>query len=150
VSRVVTRAQQFTSLTQGTSNHEFVLSGTPLPPIYRSSSPNATIEYSSPNALSGANRIQTRTTERFPSSDLAAHSVNSPHNLLSPLNAGVDHFVRPWTALRTAEEIVWSLHLQAKGISGGGGIHNQLGIRPESRYDLMDFPASPEAEMSWR
>ena len=39
-------------------------------------------------------------------------SVNLLHDLLSPLNARRDQLVRPWAALRSAEQIIGGSHVQ--------------------------------------
>jgi hypothetical protein len=42
------------------------------------------------------------------------HIVNLPHDFLCPLNASGDEFVAPWASLRTSEEVVCRLHVQAR------------------------------------
>jgi hypothetical protein len=47
------------------------------------------------------------------SSFVPEHVVNLFHDLLRPLDARFDQLVRPWAALRTAEQVVGGAHVQA-------------------------------------
>ena len=44
---------------------------------------------------------------------LRKDTINLPHDLLCPLHRSGDQLVRPWAALRSTEQVVSALHVQA-------------------------------------